>query len=533
MTPIPRVPFSPVPIASPVPPVPIPDLDLPTFLLEHAAALGDKPAWIDGPTGRAVPFGAIGPMARRFAAGLAERGFGRGDVLAILAPNMPEWPVAMLGAQLAGGAVTPVNPLWSTEEIAHQVRAAGARALFTVGPFLQTARAAAGTAEVIVLGDAPAGTVAFGALLAGGAPVPRVHLDPATDVAMLPYSSGTSGLPKGVRLTHRNLVANVCQAWPLLRPRIEDVLVGVLPFFHAAGFCATICLTLRAGATVVTQPRFDLEACLGLVETHRATILPAAPPIVLDLARHPAVDRYDLSSLELVISGSAPLSAELETECAARLGRPVLQVYGLTETGPIVSLSRRDGAGRTPGGVGTLVPGTEVRLVDPAAGADLAPGETGELWVRGPQVMAGYLADPEATAAAIDGDGWLHTGDLGTVTAQGEVFVVDRVKELIKVSGFPVPPAELEALLGTHPAIADVAVVGRPDERRGERPVAFVVARGELSPDAVIGWAAERTAGYKRIAEVVVVEAIPRSPAGKILRRVLRASLPAPAAGVA
>jgi acyl-CoA synthetase (AMP-forming)/AMP-acid ligase II len=248
---------------------------------------------------------------------------------------------------------------------------------------------------------------------------------------------------------------------------------------------------------------------------------------VLGLARHPAVDRYDLSSLEFVISGSAPLSAELESECAARLGRPVLQVYGLTETAPIVALSRREGA-RTPGSVGVLVPNIEARLVDPATGTDVAAGETGELWVRGPQVMAGYLANPEATAATIDPDGWLRTGDLGTVTADGEVFVVDRVKELIKVSGFQVPPAELEALLATHPAVADVAVVGRPDEHAGERPVAFVVARGELNPGTVIEWAAARTAGYKRLADVVIVAEIPRSPAGKILRRVLRERVAAP-----
>ena len=351
-------------------------------------------------------------------------------------------------------------------------------------------------------------------------------IDPATDVAMLPYSSGTTGLPKGVRLTHRNLVANVLQSEAVLAMRPDDVMLGVLPFFHAAGFCSSICLTLHAGATVVTLPRFDLEAALALVEEHRVTLLPTAPPIVLGLARHPAVDRFDLvARWSWSICGSAPLSAELETECARRLGRPVLQVYGLTETSPIVSVSRRDGSGHTPGAVGTLVASTEARLVDPATGADLPPGSTGELWVRGPQVMAGYLGAPDATAATIDDDGWLHTGDLGTVTADGEVFVVDRVKELIKVSGFQVAPAELEALLTTHPAVADAAVVGRPDERSGERPVAFVVLRGVAEPDEIVEWAAERSAGYKRLADVVVVDSVPRSPAGKILRRVLRDGL--------
>ena len=510
------------PISSPLPQVDVPDVDLPTFLLRHRAARADRPAYVDGPSGRTITFGALGPMAGRFAAGLAARGFGHGDVLAILAPNLPEWPVAMLGAQVAGGAVTPVNPLWTVDEIAAQLRSSRARALFTVEPFLDVALAAAGSAEVIVLGAPRAGVTTFAELMATPGPVPRVPIDPAVDLAMLPYSSGTTGLPKGVRLTHANLVANTCQASAVLAPTPDDVMIGTLPFFHAAGFCASICLTLRAGTTVVTMPRFDLVQCLRMIETHRATVLPAAPPIVLGLAHHPAVDRFDLTSLDFVISGSAPLSAELEAACAARLGRPVLQVYGLTETSPIVSISRRDGAGRAPGGVGTLVPNTQVRLVDPVTGAELAAGDTGELWVRGPQVMAGYLDDPAATAATIDDDGWLHTGDLGTVTAAGEVVVTDRVKELIKVSGFQVPPAELEALLGTHPAVGDVAVVGRPDPSSGERPVAYVVARGELDAGALVEWAAGRSAGYKRLAEVVLVAAIPRSPAGKILRRLLR-----------
>ncbi|WP_448625818.1 AMP-binding protein [Geodermatophilus sp. URMC 64] len=508
-------------IPSPVPPVAVPDVDLPAFLLGGAAARGERPAYVDGPTGRTVSFAALESTACRFAGALAARGFRRGDVLAILAPNLPEWPVAMLGAQLAGGAVTPINPLWTAEEIAYQLRDSGARTVLTVGPFVDRARAA-GATDVVVLGDAPEGATSFGELLAAGHPCPDVRIDPARDVALLPYSSGTTGLPKGVQLTHRNVVANVVQTEAVVELRRDDVLIGLLPFFHAAGCFAAICLTVHAGATVVTLPRFDLDACLRLIEQHRATVLPAAPPVVLALARAPAVDRYDLSSLELVICGSAPLSAELEQEAARRLGRPVVQVYGLTETSPVLSISRRDGRGHTPGAVGTLVPATEARVIDPATGGDLRPGDTGELWFRGPQVMAGYLGNPAATAAAIDAGGWFHSGDLGTVTEDGEVVVVDRVKELIKVSGFQVAPAELEALLVTHPAVLDAAVIGRPDARTGERPMAFVVPRGALDPAELIEWAAVRTASYKRLADVEIVDAVPRSPAGKILRRVLR-----------
>ncbi|MGY1615345.1 AMP-binding protein [Geodermatophilus sp. SYSU D00691] len=503
-------------IPSPVPPVAVPDVDLPAFLLAGAARRGDRPAFVDGPTGRSLSYARLETLACRVAGGLAARGFRPGDVLAVLAPNLPEWPVVMLGAQLAGGAVTPINPLWTAEELAHQLRDSGARTLVTVGPFADKARAA-GATDVLVIGED-----SFASLIAAGEPCPDVRIDPARDVALLPYSSGTTGLPKGVRLTHRNVVADVCQSRAVIAMRDDDVMIGVLPFFHVAGFCASICLTLDAGATVVTLPRFDLEAALQLVERYRATLLPSAPPVVLALARSPVVDRYDLSSLDAVMCGSAPLSAELEQEAARRLGRPVLQVYGLTETSPILSICRRDGSGHTPGAVGTLVPGTEARLVDPATGADVPAGATGELWFRGPQVMAGYLGDPAATAAAIDDDGWFRSGDLGTVTADGEVFVVDRVKELIKVSGFQVAPAELEALLVTHPGVLDAAVIGRPDARTGERPVAFVVPRGTLDPAELVEWAAARTAHYKRLAGVEVVEAVPRSPAGKILRRALR-----------
>jgi acyl-CoA synthetase (AMP-forming)/AMP-acid ligase II len=520
---------TPVPVSSPLGELVVADLSLPAFLLEHAAAFGDRPAFVDGTTGRSLSYAELGPLVERFATGLAACGFGRGDVLALAAANSPDWPIALLGAQLAGGAVTPLNPLWTAEEIAHQLQFSHARLVVADAASLAGVRAA-GASDVVVLGDAPQGTRSFAALLETDAPLPVVSIDPTSDLAFLPYSSGTTGLPKGVQLTHRNLVANTAQSLALLSFTPRDVLIGALPFFHAAGFITSVCMALRAGSTVVTMPRFELEQWLRLVEEHRATVLTTAPPMVLALARHPAVDRYDLSSLEVVGCGAAPLSAELETECAARLDRPVVQAYGITECSAVVAMSRRDGAGRTSGAAGTLVPGTQARLIDPATGTELRPGDTGELCIRGPQVMSGYLGNPAATAATVDPEGWLHTGDLGTVTADGEVVLVDRVKELIKVSGFQVAPAELEALLGTHPAVADAAVVGRPDERSGERPVAFVVPRGALDPDELVGWAAQRTAGYKCLSEVVVVDAVPRSPSGKILRRLLRDQL-VPGAG--
>jgi acyl-CoA synthetase (AMP-forming)/AMP-acid ligase II len=282
---------------------------------------------------------------------------------------------------------------------------------------------------------------------------------------------------------------------------------------------------LQAGGTIVTMPRFDLEMFLRLHAEHGITRTFVAPPIVVALAKHPAVDGVDLSSLRQVVSGAAPLSAELAAEASTRLGVEIVQGYGMTEMSP-VSHFTRPGQYR-PGSVGVAVAGTEHRVVDPVTGEDLGVDADGELWVRGPQVMAGYLGDEEATAATLDADGWLHTGDIGHVDADGHLYVVDRLKELIKVSGFQVAPAELEALLLTHPDVTDAAVVGVADETAGERPVGHVVLRPDASAtaDDVRAYVAERTATYKHLHELRVVEAIPKSASGKILRRVLRADL--------
>jgi len=270
------------------------------------------------------------------------------------------------------------------------------------------------------------------------------------------------------------------------------------------------------------MPRFELEPFLALLEAHRITRAFVVPPLVLALANDPAVDRYDVSSLRGVMSGAAPLDAALEAACARRLSCALIQGYGLTEASPVThAVSDEPGAAR-PGSIGPLLPNTECRVVDPASGSDLGPGEDGELWIRGPQVMAGYLNNPEATAATLDAAGWLHTGDIGHADPDGYFTIVDRLKELIKYKGFQVPPAELEAMLRTHPAVADAAVIPIPDEECGEVPKAFVVLRRAVPPEALLAYVAERVAPYKKIRAVEVVDAIPRSPSGKILRRVLK-----------
>jgi acyl-CoA synthetase (AMP-forming)/AMP-acid ligase II len=502
----------------------IPETDVAAFVLGRAAELGAKPALIDGPSGRELSYARLARSVRSLAAGLADRGFEKGDTLALYLPNLPEYAVAFHGVASAGGRATTVNPLYTAAELAHQLRDSGARMLITMPPFLDAAREAAREValdDIHVVGEAD-GVPSFDELLGDPDDAPVVEIYPARDLAVLPYSSGTTGLPKGVMLTHRNLIANVLQTQVGFPVRADDTVIGVLPFFHIYGQTVIMNQGLWAGATIVTMPRFDLEQFLDLLERHRVTQAYVVPPIALALAKHPAVEGRDLGALRAIMSGAAPLGAELIERVAERLGCKVVQGYGLTETSPVTHTMPAEGENR-PGTIGRPLPATECRLVDPSSGEDVGEGELGELWVRGPQVMSGYLGNPEATAATIDPEGWLHTGDIAVCDSDGYFTIVDRLKELIKYKGYQVPPAELEGLLLGHPAVADVAVVGVPDDECGELPKAFVVpADRELDVEELMGWVAERVAPQKRIRLVEQVEEIPKSPSGKILRRVLK-----------
>jgi acyl-CoA synthetase (AMP-forming)/AMP-acid ligase II len=509
---------------SPDPDVEIPAVDVTSFVLELAEERAEKPALIDGPSGRTLTYGELDTGVRALAAGLAARGFGKGDALAVYMPNLPEYAIAFHGAASAGGRCTTVNPLYTANELAHQLDDAGARFLLTVPPFLEAANEAAaesGVEEVFVLGEAD-GATPFAELLGDPAEAPQVEIDPDQDLAVLPYSSGTTGLPKGVMLTHRNLVSNIEQIQAAFPIGEGDTLIGVLPFFHIYGMTVIMNQGLRAGATIVTMPRFDLEQFLDLLEEHTVTRAYVVPPIALALAKHPAVEGRDLSSLDVIMSGAAALGSELSEQVAQRIECKVIQGYGLTETSPVTHVIRLSGENR-PGSIGQPLAGTECRLVDPETGEDAAEGERGELWIRGPQVMAGYLNNPEATAATVDSDGWLHSGDIAVADADGFFEIVDRLKELIKYKGYQVAPAELEALIITHSDVADVAVIGVPDEEAGELPKAFVVPAGdELDADGLMEWVGEQVAPQKRVRLVETVEEIPKSPSGKILRRVLK-----------
>jgi acyl-CoA synthetase (AMP-forming)/AMP-acid ligase II len=508
---------------SPLPDVEIPDVPLTPYVLQRVGELADKPALVDGPSGRTITYGQLDGAVRMLAGGLVARGFAKGDVLAIMAPNIPEYAVVFHGVAMAGGVVTTVNPVYTAREAHNQLKDAGAKILVTIPLFLDTAREAAeGTAvgEVYVFGEAEGAapvTTLFGPPLAEQVPV-----DPRNDVVVLPYSSGTVGLAKGVMLTHYNLVANICQVLVAAEVREDETFVAILPFYHIYGMQVIMNTGLTAGATVITLPKFDLEQFLRVHQDYGVSRSFVAPPIVVALAKHPLVDKYDLTRIEQIFSGAAPLSAELALEAGARLGCEVVQGYGMTELSPVSHLTPPGQF--KPGSVGVTAPNTETTIVDPATGESLGIDADGEVCVRGPQVMLGYLNNPQATAQTIDDQGWLHTGDIGHVDGDGHLYIVDRLKELIKYKGFQVPPAELEALLLTHPAVADAAVVGLPDEEAGEIPAAFVVLRPgvEATAQDLTDFVAGQVAHFKQIRRLTFIDAVPKSASGKILRRVLR-----------
>jgi len=510
-----------MPIRSPYPEVTIPETALTPFVFQKANDHGDKPAIVDGSSGRTLTYEQLFGAVKSFAGGLKARGFEKGDTVAILLPNLPEYAVAWHGTAWAGGTVTTVNPLYNAEEIGHQLKDAGAKFLIVFPQALENAKKAAdgaGVEEVFVLGEAEGATPVTELL---GEPLAEHAEVDVHDTVALPYSSGTTGLPKGVMLTHHNLVSNILQAQASLGMESDDVVIGVLPFFHIYGMTVIMNMGIYNGITTVTMPRFDLEQFLTTIQEHKVTRAYVVPPIALALAKHPLVDKYDVSSLDLVLSGAAPLGAELEQACAERLGCEVVQGYGMTETSPVSHTAPR--GKHKPGTIGPCLPNMECRIVDPETGEDAEEGERGELWMRGPNIMKGYLNNEEATRETIVEDGWLRTGDVAILDEDGYFAIVDRVKELIKYKGFQVAPAELEALLVEHPGVADAAVIPLPDEEAGEIPKAFVVLADEdTTTEEIQQFVADRVSTYKQIRAIEVVDEIPKSASGKILRRVLR-----------
>lgn len=523
--------------SSPYPDVEVPNLGIYDYLFGALAEEDlDRIAVVDGASGAETTYRALRGQIDALAGAVAAQGLGVNGVAAILCPNVPAFAAVFHGLLRAGATVTTINSLYTADEIAIQLTDAGAGWLFTVSALLPAAREAAQRTGIpasrLVVLDGADGHPSLGDLLAMGAPAPRVSFDPATHVAVLPYSSGTTGRPKGVMLSHRNLIANVEQARGLLGVGPEDRLLALLPFFHIYGLTVLLNLALRQRARLVTMPRFDLPEFLRIIQDHRCSYLFIAPPVAVALSKHPLVAEYDLSSVHTTLSGAAPLDGELGTRLAERLGCRVLQGYGMTEMSPVSHLIPRDSRDVPVSSVGHTVPNMQCRLVDPATGEDIpVPAEgtspAGHLLCRGPNVMLGYLNRPQETADTLDADGFLHTGDIATVRADGVVTIVDRLKELIKYNGYQIAPAELEALLLTHPGIADSAVIGTLDADGQEVPKAFVVRQPGADGDAldvagVMDFVAAKVAPFKKIRRVEFIEAVPKSASGKILRRMLK-----------
>jgi acyl-CoA synthetase (AMP-forming)/AMP-acid ligase II len=517
---------------SPFPDVAIPDISVYNYVFGGLNEVDcDRVAIVETDTQIELSYGELVTRIESFAAALAQRGIGAGDVVGLLAPNSSAFAAALHGVLRAGATATPINVLSTVDEIVRQLSDSDARLLITAARLRDQAEAAASavglsTGDVLVIDDQDLMVPARG---------PQVGFDPATHVAVLPYSSGTTGKPKGVMLTHRNLVANVAQLHPVSGVRPDDTLVAVVPFFHSYGLTGLLCAALRDRARLIVMPAFDLAKFLGAIQNYRCTQAFIVPPVAVALAKDPIVDSFDLSSLQTLTSAAAPLDEELAMAVMERLGCRIVQAYGMTELSPASHVIPHEG--RHPTGVaaplsscGWTVPNSESKIVDTESGAEIPVPDTGlsdpgELCFRGPNVMAGYLGNDAATAEIIDADGFLHTGDLARVDAQGCVYIVDRLKELIKYKGYQVAPAELEALLLTHPSIADVAVVGVVHNVSGEEiPKAFVVRQRDvaLTRDQVIDFVARKVAPYKKIRQVEFVDKIPKSPTGKILRKDLR-----------
>ncbi|MEE2032035.1 AMP-binding protein [Rhodococcus chondri] len=522
---------------SPFPDVEIPALSVYDFLFGSMAEADlERPALVDGTSGDVVDYRTLVGQIQGVAGALAARGVGVGDVVGLLSPNIPAFAPVFHGILRAGATATTINALYTAQDIVKQLEDSKAKALVVVSPLLPQAKEAAAEVgipdELLIVLDGAEGHPSLRDLLVEQAPAPEVTFDPATHLAVLPYSSGTTGRPKGVMLTHRNLVANVCQIFPRMGLGADDKILAVLPFFHIYGMTVLLNAALYARASLVTMPKFDLVEFLENVAKYKCTYVYIAPPVAVALAKHPLVDKYDLSSVHTIFSGAAPLDRVLGGAVAERLGCKVRQGYGMSEMSPVSHAIPFDDDDTPLDSVGPTIANMECKIVDPATGAEVeyptgeGVSEPGELWCTGPNIMAGYLGNPQATADTLDSDGYLHTGDIATVDANGVVTIVDRLKELIKYKGYQVPPAELEALLLTHPQIADAAVIGVLDDEGEEVPKAFVVRQPDsgLSEDDVMAFVAERVSPHKKVRKVQFIDVVPKSSAGKILRKDLRSA---------
>jgi len=493
--------------------------------LRHAASDPDRLAVVDSSTGERFSRGEITERSAALAAGLARRGIGRGDVVALAMPNIAWWPVVALGVWRAGAALAPLNPVWGAEEMGRVLSLLRPRLAVASEPAAASVKGALSTAEIgadVVVHGAQVGTTPLTpleGLLAGGVhPFAEPDLEP-DDLAVVPFSSGLAGLPKAVRLTHGNLSAASAQVVASLELASDSVALAGAPVCNAMGLVSSLTTPLSAGAAIVTVPVPSAEPILDAISEHGVTHATVPLTVIADVAADPQVTHDRDSRLQHVVTGGAHVPAEQQLLASEYLAGLVRQAYGMTEALVISSTTARASDPET---VGWLAAGTEARLLDPETGRDAKADQPGELWIRGPQVMDGYHDDPDATAATMTADGWLRTGDLVRIRDDGQLVIEDRLKELIKVKGASVSPAELELVLREHPAVRDAVVVGRPDDRRGEVPVAWVIPSGSATPQELIAFVRSRVAAHKRLHDVRTVDELPRAPSPEHLRRALR-----------
>ncbi|CDP02966.1 unnamed protein product [Coffea canephora] len=500
-------------------------LPLHSYCFENIPEFCNRPCLINGTTGDIYTYADVELIAR--------------EVIMLLLQNSPEFAFALLGASYRGAMSTTANPFYKPAEIEKQARASKAKLIITQSCYVEKVMdfAKENNVKVMCTDAPPEGCLHFSELSSADEKViPAVKINP-NDAVALPYSSGTTGLPKGVMLTHKGLVTSVAQQVDGENPNLyfhkEDVILCVLPLFHIYSLNSVLLCGLRVGAAILIMQKFEINALMELVQKYKVTIAPFVPPIVLEIAKSPVVDKYDLSSIRMVMSGAAPMGKELEDTVRAKLPKAVLgQGYGMTEAGPLLSMClafAKEPFDVKSGACGTVVRNAEMKIVDPETNLSLPRNQAGEICIRGDQIMKGYLNDPEATENTIDKEGWLHTGDIGYIDDDDEIFIVDRLKELIKYKGFQVAPAELEAMLLSHPGISDAAVVSMKDEAAGEVPVAFVVraSGSKISEDEIKQFISNQVIFYKRIHRVFFMDKIPKAPSGKILRKDLRAKLAA------